>query len=198
MARKNDALRRLKVSLSDLASAPDITSVLKQARGGKKLALKCLRFSEDPLAKAFLEKYDSIPDRDREELTLEAICVAANINPKQLLGEMMLAIREHSVSSVKMIAIAAHPSITKKRVQFALQPGGFRDRDKLDEMLGAIKPSTGSTFINKFFAATTKEMPEDEEVAEEQTTDDLDYLFPDASIMQEKVQPMRQKVLEAK
>jgi hypothetical protein len=29
-------------------------------------------------------------------------------------------------------------------------------------------------------------------------TDDLEYMFPDSSIMQEKVQPMRQKVLDAK
>jgi hypothetical protein len=195
--RKDQLLRRLKVSKADLASAPDISSIIRQTPKGKRLVLKALRFSTDPLARAFLEKYDSIAERDREELSFEAIGLAAGCDLKTLLGEMMLAVREHSVTSVKLIAIAAHPLITKKRVEFAQQPGGFRDRDKLDEMLGAIKPGAGSTFINKFFAATTKEMPENEEQAEE-LVDDLDYMFPDSSVMQEKVQPMRQKVLEAK
>jgi hypothetical protein len=78
---------------------------------------------------------------------------------------------------------------------YAKTPGGYRDRDKLDEMLGAIKPGQGSTFIGKYFAASTKEMPEDDEP--EKIVDDLEYMFPDSSIMQERVQPMRQKVLEA-
>jgi hypothetical protein len=194
--RKNDALRRIKVSKSDLAAAPDISSIIRQTPRGKSLVIKALRFSEDPLARAFLAKYDAIPERDRRELSFEAIGLAAGCDLKTLLGEMMLAVREHSVNSVKLIAIAAHPMITKKRVEFAQQPGGFRDRDKLDEMLGAIKPSAGSTFINKFFAATTKEMPEEEDGhVEEQLTDDLDFIFPDASVVQERVQSIRQKVL---
>jgi hypothetical protein len=195
--RKDYLLRRLKVSKSDLASAPDITGILKETPHGRRLALKAMRFSDDPLIKAFLEVHDAQAERDLQELSFEAIGLAAGVDLKHLLGEILLAIREHSVTSVKLIAMAAHPKITKARVAFAQQPGGFRDRDKLDEMLGAIKSPAGSTFINKFFAATTKEMPENEQQAEE-LVDDLDYMFPDASQMQERVQPMRQKVLEAK
>jgi hypothetical protein len=156
-----------------------------------------MRFSDDPLIITFLEKYDSLGERDLQSLPLQAVALSAGLNVKHLWGEMMLAIREHSVSSVKIIAVSAHPQITKSRVEFAQTPGGFRDRDALDEMLGALKPSAGNTFIGKFFAATTKEMPENEEQASEMV-DDLEFMFPDSSVMQEKVQPMRQKVLEAK
>lgn len=195
--RKEYLLKRLKVSAADLAAAPDIDSILKEIPRGKKLALKAMRFSDDPMSKAFMEKYDSLGERDLQSLPFQAIALAAGLDVKHLWGEMMLAIREHSVNAVKIIAVAAHPVITKKRVEFAKTPGGFRDRDKLDEMLGAIKSPAGSTFINKFFAATNNPMPEDEEQASE-IVDDLEYMFPDSSVMQEKVQPMRQKVLEAK
>lgn len=195
--RRNDALRRLKVSQSDLSASPSIDDILKQTPRGKNIAIEALRFSQEPLAIAFLEKYDSIPERDRRELPFEAIGIAANLDLKTLLGEIMLAIREHSVTSVKLIAIAAHPKITKARVKFAKQPGGFRDRDKLDEMLGAIKPTAGPTFIGKaFFGRGGDEGPEEDQ-SSEKLADDLDYVFPDVSIMQAKIQPMRQKVLEA-
>lgn len=197
LPRKEYLLKRLGVSKEKLSLAPDIDSILREHRGGKKLAIKSLRFSDDPIAKAFLEKYDSLGDRDLQSVPIQAIALVAGVDPKHLLGEILLAIRECSVNSVKLIAMAAHPIITKKRIEFAQTPGGFRDRDKLDEMLGAIKSPAGSTFINKFFAATTKEMPENEEEAEE-LVDDLDYMFPDSSVMQDKVQPMRQKVLESK
>jgi hypothetical protein len=197
VSRRDYLLKRLKVSKQDLALAPDIDAIVREHRGGKKLAIKALRFSEDPIAKAFLEKYDSLGDKDLQSLPITAIALAAGVDSRTLLGEIMMAIREVSVNSVKIIAMAAHPQITKKRVEYAQTPGGFRDRDKLDEMLGAIKAPAGSTFINKFFAAATNKMPEDEEQAEAMT-DDLEYMFPDSSIMQEKVQPMRQKVLDAK
>lgn len=156
-----------------------------------------MRFSDEPLIMAFLSKWDTLDERSQQALSIEAVALAADINVRHLWGEMQLAIRQHSASSVMTIAAAAHPSITKKRVEFAQTLGGFRDRDKLDEMLGAIKPAQGSTFIGKFFAATTKAMPEDEEQAEE-IVDDLEYMFPDASKMQERIQPLRQKVLEAR
>lgn len=192
LPRKEYLLKRLGVSKQQLDVTPDIDSILKEHRGGKKLAIKSLRFSEDPIATAFLEKYDSLGERDLQSLPIQAIAIAANVDPKHLLGEIMLAIRECSVSSVKIIAMAAHPDITKKRVEFAKTLQGFRDRDKLDEMLGAIKSPSGSVFINKFFGATTKEMPEDDDKPEEMV-DDLEYMFPDSSVVQDKVVALRQK-----
>lgn len=195
--RKKYLLQRLGVDEEALAKAPDLNKFFRDNEIRFADTIEAMRFSEDPLITAFLEKWDSLGTRDHQSLPFQAIALAAGIDPKHLLGEVLLAIREYSVNSVKIIAVAAHPEITRKRVEYAKTAGGFRDRDKLDEMLGAIKSPSGSTFINKFFAATTKEMPENEEQAEE-LVDDLEYMFPDASAIQEKVAPMRQKVLEAK
>ena len=138
---RNSPLTRIGVSLAEYQAAPKISPILREIRGGKSKALRAMRFSASPLIKSFLEKYDSIPPRDRERLSIEAIALAAKIEIPHLWGEIMLAMREHSVSAVKVIAVAAHADVMKKRVEFAQLPGGYRDRDKLDEMLGAIKPA---------------------------------------------------------
>lgn len=199
LPRKSAALSRLGVSKEQLDSAPEITPILKETRGGIKMALSALRFSSDPAVEKFLAKYDSIPDRDRKSLPLEAIALAADVDIRALLGEIMLAVREHSVSRVKMIAIASHPEVIKRRVEFAQLPGGFRDRDALDTMLGALPRPNAATFIDKVFFG--KPEPTNQETTKdpgEELASDEDYIFPDASEIQERIQPMRQRMLEGK
>jgi len=156
-----------------------------------------MRFSSEPLIKAFLKKYDSMPKHDRARVRIEAVAIAAKIDVRHFWGELMLAIREQSVNAVKIIAVAAHPEIIKKRVEFAQTAGGFRDRDALDTMLGALPSPQGPTFINKFFAGKSGDEPEGPKPPE-RFEDDLDVIFPDVSAMQERVQPMRQKLLETR
>ena len=156
-------------------------------------AIRSMRFASSPLIVSFLHKYDRIPDEDRDRVPLEAIALAAKIDVRHFWGELMLAIRERSVSAVKAITIASHPAVMKKRIEFAMTPGGTRDRDALDTMLGALPSPKGPTFINKVF--TTKDADETKQEVEE-FVDDLDFMFPNAEVMQEKVTPMRQRLLD--
>ena len=189
-----EALHRLKVTPEQIEACPKIEPVLKVSRGWKKQALNAMRFSDGELTRLFLDKWDTIPERDRDNVTFEAVALAVDINPRHLLGEILLAMRETSASQVKMIAMSAHPKVMKARVEYALTPGGFRDRDKVDEILGAIKAPMGSTFIGKaFFGGDKEEAPEPEELE-----DDVNVVFPECEAMQEKIQPMRQKLLEGK
>lgn len=202
--RRDEALRRLNLTPEQLRSAPPINEILKGIPSGLTIALKAMRFSQQELIIQFLDKYDSISERDREGLTFEEIAISAQVDPRHLLGEIMLAMREDSVNTVKLIAVAAHPEIMRKRVEFAQQPGGFRDRDALDTMLGALPSTKGATFIGKQYFGTATPEPDNPEgpvapiVAAEELVSDVDYIFPDCEVMQEKVQGMRQKLLEAK
>lgn len=195
--RREEALARLKVKPEQLEKVPNITAILKETHGGLKIAFKAMRFSRDPLIHAFLKKYDSIPLGDRDRVPIEAIAIAAKIDISHFWGELMLAIREHSVSAVKLIAVSSHPEVMKSRVEFAKLAGGTRDRDALDTMLGALPSPKGPTFIGKFFAGNSKD-PDDIPEAPAELVDDLDYIFPDAEVMQERIQPMRQKLLETR
>ena len=194
LSRPNSPLSRIGVSLEQYKAAPKISPILREIRGGKSKALRAMRFSESPVIKSFLKKYDSIAPRDREKLSFEAVALAAQINIPELLGEIMFAMREHEVNSVKFIAMAEHAEVVKKRVEYAKLPGGYRDRDKLDEMLGAIKPASGNTFIGRaFFGGKQEESDEQEE-----SVGDLDYAFPDASAMQDRMSPSKLKALPGK
>jgi len=114
-----------------------------------------------------------------------------------LLGELLLAMREYSVTSVKVIGIGRHPEVMQKTVENALLPGGVRDREILHTMLGALPQKSGATFIDKFFAGSSQ-TKEPESAEPERFEEDLDVIFPDVSLMQERVQPMRQKLLETR
>jgi hypothetical protein len=197
ISRSSSPLTRLGVSLADYRNVPKISPILREIPGGKSKALKAMRMSESPLIQSFLEKYNSISPTDREKCSLEAIALSAKIDVRHLWGEIMLAMREHSVNSVKVIAIANHPDVIHKRVEFAKLPGGTRDRDALDIMLGALPSPKGPTFINKFFAGGSSAPDEetDNKSPQVELVDDLDYVFPDASAMQDRAQPIRQKAL---
>jgi len=176
-----------------------ITPLLRELPGGLKLAFTAMRFSKDPLIKVFLEKYDSIPKGDRRRrLSVEAIALAAKVDPVHLLGEIMLAVREHDNVKFKLFAVSRHSEIIKHRFAIAATPGGYRDRDAIDMMLGALPSPKGPTFISKYFAGGAKDADEPKDVPAEELVDDLDFVFPDASEMQERVQPIRQKLLETR
>jgi hypothetical protein len=197
LKRTRGPLARIGVLVADYQAAPKISPILREIQGGKAKALKAMRFSESPLILQFFATYDKISTHDRERLSLEAIALSAKVNILHLWGEIQFAMREHSVNAVKVIAIANHPEITKKRVEYAQTPGGYRDRDALDVMLGALPSNKGISILNKIFTGDRKEEPE----APESTStfdDDMDVIFPDVSVMQERVQPMRQKALPGK
>jgi len=196
--RSKAALRRLGIKPYDLIGVPPLSEIFRELRWTKAQILDSLAYSEEVEVRAFLEKYRSIPQRDLDSLSFEAIAVAASINPKKLLGEVMLAMREHSVNMVKLIAITSHPDVMKKTVEKALTLDGTKDRDTLHTMLGALPSNKGTTFINKFFASGTRMDASEEADAPEaqEMVDDLDFVFPDCSEIQESIHPLRQKLLD--
>jgi hypothetical protein len=193
-------LERLKVSPEQVAQAPDITAVLKDIPKGRLIAFQAMRFSDNPVIRQFLKTYDRIAESDKNYLPIEAIAIAADVEPAYLLGEILLAMREFSANSVKAIGIARHPEVMTRTIESALEGrDGARDREMVHSMLGALPQKGGSIFIGKFFGGKSNEPAEPGDTAPpERFEDDLDVIFPDVSIMQEKVQPMRQKLLETR
>jgi hypothetical protein len=187
-------MRRLGVTAAQLNAAPDISSLLKQANGGLKATLDALRFSVDISAIEFLEKYDSLPERDRMSLPWEAIALSVDVNPAHLLGAATLALQARSASAVKIIALSNHPKITDMRVQMALTPGGYRDRDAIDEALGFKPTSKGITFINN---VGKRDDDEGDDEGDGGAIDaDLDHLFPSLKQTQETLVPAKARLLE--
>lgn len=158
---------------------------------------------------AFLRKYDSIPVGDREHLSWEAIAIAARVNPKHLVGSILLAVSQHCATKSKFIVASNHPMITEKRVEFAQMIGGEKDRSALDIMAGAQQNPSGHTFIGKAWfgggatggvAPKGKAAKDEEEVSTPAATyegsDNFSDLFPSPNETQNQLIPIRQRLLE--
>ena len=200
--RGAEAIRRLGVDPDKIAGLPPINKLLKeQSKSGISGAIEAMRMSDGEISQQFLEVYDDIPERDRECLTLEIIAVAAKVDPRALLGEILLAAREYSVTKYKIRALEAHPEILEKRIEYAMLPGGYRDRDAMDTILGAL-PRSKTTFIDKFYAGSQTETDDTETTAPvtvaEEMVEDENFVFPDCESVQERLHPIRQKILDEK
>jgi len=205
--RKADALRRLrpKVTPEQLETAPPVTPLLEDSFGGLKTVMEAMRFAtSDEVVSAFLKRYDSIPSGDREVLPWEAIAISAGVNLNHFAGSAMLAAATYCANKSKLIIATNHPEITKKRVEFALLPSGEKDRYALDVMAGAMPSAKGPTFIGKAIFGPSDGgigKRKDDDETEDQTAvfgteDDLDKLFPSPSTMQNRLVPIRQRLLE--
>jgi hypothetical protein len=175
--------------------------MFKQAEGGLKAVLDAMRFAvDDETIVKFLKKYDSLPAFDRELLPWEAIAIKAKIDLQQLTGAIMFALQAASANTVRMLAWAAHPSVMQKTIEYAKMASGEKDRSMFLTGTGWLPSAKGPTFIGKQVAVFGGTKPNDTG----ETTgapvfdgdDDLDQLFPPSSEMQQKLIPIRQRLLE--
>jgi hypothetical protein len=135
-ARKARALRKLGVSADQVAGSQQITPFLKGARGGLKAVLGAMRCSKDPVVGRFLAKHDCLGVWERQNTPWEAIALAAGVDLPYLLGAALLARRDDATTRAELIAICHAPEVMKKRVEYAMLPGGWRDREAIHKMLG--------------------------------------------------------------
>ena len=137
-ARRARALRRLGVSADQVASATQITPFLKGARGGLKAVLGAMRFSKDPVVGRFLAKHDCLGVWERQNTPWEAVALAAGVELPHLLGAALLARQDDATTRANLLAICHAPDLMKKRVEYAMLPGGWRDRDALHKFVGLL------------------------------------------------------------
>jgi hypothetical protein len=124
--RIRPALKRLGVSERQLGQAPVISPMLSLVSGGMKTILSAMRFAPDPTISAFLAKYDRLSPSDRKTLPIEAVALAAGVDIRSLLGSITLSLQMQSVSLVKLLALASHPSIVRARIKFGRRRAATR------------------------------------------------------------------------
>jgi hypothetical protein len=190
--RRKEALRKINVTEIQIKAAPEFSEILKNCGGGLTQALQCLRFSPDLTVQAFLEKYDTIPSRDRDSLPWEAIALSAEVDGTRLLGAAIMAIQNYSANTVKVLALSHHPNVMKARIASAMLVGrdGSRDRDAIDTGLGFLPTSKGATFI-----INPQQKKDDEDDGDEAIEGDLDHMFPSLSKTQDALVPVRSRMI---
>jgi hypothetical protein len=188
------------VKPEQLVAAPEITPLFKNAEGGLNAVLGAMRFAaQDETIAAFLKQYDKIPVGDRRRIPWEAVGLAAKLNLQQLTVAILFAMEAASVKTVKVLALSAHPKVMRKTIEYAGMLTGVKDRTMLHQGLGFLPTAKGPTFIGKavFGGGGGREGTEPGQPTVFGEDDDLDELFPPANAMQERLAPIRQRLLPA-
>ena len=204
--KRRQANNWLGVKDETLAQNPKITPLLKKASGGLKALLDAMRFAaDDPDISLFLAKYDAVPVGYIGHASWEAVAISAGVNIRHLLGAIQVAAVNYFGNTSRLIAVSAHPKITKSRVKYGLLPSGEKDRNALDIQVGALPQAKGPTFIgNAVFKGGGGTTPqgdpaeiEEGDIAEAvEIGDDVERLFPESNEVQELLVPIRQKLLK--
>lgn len=175
-ALMDQILEKYKLDPVQVDLAPKLTAILDEAKGGLESVLDAMRFSNAPSVVQWLKVYDAAEAWERRHMPWEGWALAAHVEPERLLADIMIALREASVSAVKILAITNHPDVMKARIKGAKRPEGYRDRNALDIMLGALPQPKGPTFIGKFYQASGQAAEEPSGV--DPADVDMNDLFP--------------------
>lgn len=195
--RKEAALGRLGVNNEQILQCPPLSPIFGHSKNIN-MAIDSLRFSADPVATKFLAVHDKIPVGDRKYLTdvvLEAVSVKAGLKlseVNELLGAMVRSFQQIQVQKSAMLAMAEHPGIVRKTIDFAKLPRHDRDRKMMHEAVRFIPTPVGST-VNVF-----PQHQDDKPRPEDDASPDVNEVFPLITDSQQEWQDRRQKVLAAK
>ena len=137
--RAQEARNRLGITPEQMRRVPRIAPILECVEGGVESVIEALRFSqEDESARAFLQKYDSVPPADLEYLSVDEIRVASGADPKRLLTLALDWLVKISLMKANIQLSSALPGITEAMVKSALTDKGTRDRRLLFQIAGIL------------------------------------------------------------
>jgi hypothetical protein len=134
-----EARMRLGITSEQMRGVARIASILECVERGVEGVIEALRFSqEDESARAFLQKYDSVPPADLPYLSIDEICVASGVSPKRLLTLAVDWMLRIALMKANMQLSGALPGVTRALVKSALTAKGIRDRRLLFQIAGIL------------------------------------------------------------
>lgn len=147
--REKEALRRCGIKAHDVETAYPISDILEGQCNPEMIAPR-LRASKSEHAEKWLAYWDKLPKGDRKYLSLEAVCVGAEVETEAMLGVILASLRDRTLQKSALRAVLAHPEIMDATIFSAALPGpaGHADRKMLHSMpaIGFLPGPQGSQF----------------------------------------------------
>jgi hypothetical protein len=145
--REKEALRRCGIAAKDLETAYPISDIL-EGQSNPEIIAPRLRASKSEHAEKWLKYWDGLPKGDRKYLSLEAVCVGAEIETEPMLGIILASFRNRQLQKSALKAVLAHPEVMDATIESAKGPLGFADRKMLHSMpaIGFLPGPQGSQF----------------------------------------------------
>lgn len=194
--RTGEAIRRMSVSPLEVKRCPPITPMLKRILKDESNArvADILRFSSDPVAQQFLACYDNIAALDSQLVSLEHICVKAQVATATILGLVLMNAVNLSSTESALQTVIEHPEVVRATISFAKNvAGASKDREMLHQAVGFIPSQGNKTPMIPFRNGNTQE----EETEEESDSKVFESSFPTLNQHLEKWSDKRRKLLEA-
>jgi hypothetical protein len=137
--RAEEARKRLGITPEQMRGVPRIAPILECVEGGVESVIEALRFSqEDESARAFLQKYDSVPPADLEYLTVDEIRVASGADPKRLLALALDWLVKISLMKAQITVYSSLPRVAGELIKSAVADKGTRDRRLFFQITGIL------------------------------------------------------------
>jgi hypothetical protein len=147
--RAKEALRRCGIDPKAVEKAYPISDILEGQCDPEVIAPR-LRASVGDMPEKWLKFWDTLPKGDRKYLTLEAVCVGAEVDTEPMLGIILASLRNRHLQRSALKAVLAHPDVMQATIETAMLPGmaGFADRKMLHTMpaIGFLPGPQGSQF----------------------------------------------------
>lgn len=175
--RGAEARKRLGITPEDMVGVPQITHLLKNASGGIPACIEALRGDDSEDALIFIAKWDAITESDRARLTIEEICVAAEIGTRALVGAVTVALMQQSQDATKIMVLTSQPRVVQATIDAATREepimnregeivgyrsGDVKAQDIFHRATGFLPTPKGAT-INLNQLNQTAQLPEPEE-----------------------------------
>jgi hypothetical protein len=146
--RKLSPLRRACLSLGlpvDVRPRTNLARLLRKAGLGK-TAIEYLKFSEDEQARRIVELYYLLKNAtERKAITIDYLVMAAGADVHRVWGVLQEQLSRTAEMQTTLLACTSAPDVTRKAVECALMPGGYKDRELLLRIVSAIPVSPQPT-----------------------------------------------------
>lgn len=109
-------------------------------------AAQLLGMSDSPEAVAWMKVWNTpeLDQMDHNMLPLEAYCLAAKVSPSTI-SDIVLAMKVRRAQARSVAKTAArHPDVVEKTIDFAMLPGGEKDREMVHKAAGWLPTPKGA------------------------------------------------------
>jgi hypothetical protein len=124
-----------------------IARTLRFIPGGKRTFMEMARYAPniEPDLRRILEEWDRLQPVHRKGADLDQICRLKGVDPIHFILVVAEAALRFQNTAIVLIAAVNSPAVIDRTVKEALKPSGFKDRQMLLEMYGALPSSRGAT-----------------------------------------------------
>lgn len=121
-------LGRHKIGKRQYETSPKIGEIIYRAIGGRQRAIETLKFSKHPGAVTLLAFCEKLSWATRDQIPIEALCLAADVDATTIAGALVMAARDVSRLESSLKTFVSHPDVVNATVKDATERTPILDR----------------------------------------------------------------------